>query len=74
MPNADRRRWCQPGSGLEGMLQTCASDVWWSRPRACGAVEVEEAAAGKVHKLLALAVVVQADLLRLCSASHSQAR
>ncbi len=30
-----------------------------------GAVEVEEAARGEVHPLLALAVVVQGDLLRL---------
>ena len=33
----------------------------------CSAIEIEEAAAGKVHKLLALAVVIQADLLRLHS-------
>lgn len=31
----------------------------------CSAIEVKEAAAGKVHKLLALAVVVEGDLLRL---------
>ena len=34
-------------------------------PDAGGAVEVEEAAGAKVHPLLALAVVVQAELLRL---------
>ena len=36
-----------------------------SAPDAGGAVEVEEAAGAKVHPLLALAVVVQAELLRL---------
>ena len=34
-------------------------------PDASGAIEVEEAAGAKVHPLLALAVVVQAELLRL---------
>ena len=36
------------------------------------AVEIEEAAGGKVHPLLALAVVVQGDLLRLRQQTRAQ--
>lgn len=45
-----------------------------SAPDAGGAVEVEEAAGAEVHPLLALAVVVQAELLRLqmCAPTNCQ--
>lgn len=51
-------------------LQACISARDSSSPRegqqaTCGPVEIEEAASGKVHPLLALAVVVEGDLLGL---------
>ena len=49
-------------SGQKGHLMREKACV---HPLTGGAVEVEEAARGKVHPLLALAVVVQGDLLRL---------
>ena len=57
-------RWFAWMRGAEAMCMGCEYRVGLA-PDAGGAVEIEEAAGAKVHPLLALAVVVQAELLRL---------
>ena len=58
---------CELSAGLSavGVSGHRGVDKRASHVLTSGAVEVEEAARGKVHPLLALAVVVQGDLLRL---------